>query len=251
MDNLQTWLCPNLECPQRPLPLAPIANLWTIESMAGNIHTNMGLSSGAVIVVSFILVSCTASPTWQIYAFQNGTFATVAATHEALPSPAIISTPPLPSTPPDWHITASNLADVTGEGKPEWVLLVWRPWRDWPIQAWVSVPSPIDAFHDAEGDSCHLILLDPDDGHEIWAGSALPEPLLALAVGDVDGDDLNEVVTLEGDYNAGRNGTASHVNVWAWNDFGFSLEWRSDKGFFHQLELISIDGEKLSWIAVR
>jgi len=65
------------------------------------------------------------------------------------------------------------------------------------------------------------------------AGSALPAPLLALAVGDVDGDGRNEVVTLEGDYATGRSGPATHVNVWRWSGFGFTLEYRSPPGTFH------------------
>jgi hypothetical protein len=131
------------------------------------------------------------------------------------------------------------------------VLLVWRPWRDWPIQEWSSAPSPIAGFHDASGDSCHLILLDPDGGREIWAGSALPVPLLALAVGDVDGDGRTEVVTLEGDYAAGRGAPATRVDVWRWNGFGFTLEWRSPPGAFHQFRLTDVDNDGILDVAVR
>ncbi|MGB9722983.1 MAG: hypothetical protein ACP5OO_09185 [Chloroflexia bacterium] len=130
---------------------------------------------------------------------------------------------PLPS---DWDVASAALADVTGDGLPEWVLLVWRPWRDWPIQRWSSLPSPIADFHDAAGRSCHLILLDPAAGRELWAGSALPVPFLALAVRDVDGDGRNELVALEGTYAAGRFGPATYVDIWRWNGFGFSLEGR-------------------------
>jgi len=140
--------------------------------------------------------------------------------------------PRLPDLPPGWHVTASTLADVTGDGAAEWVLLVWRPWRDWPIQQWSAVPSPIAEFHDAGGDSCHLILLDPDDGREIWAGSALPVPLLSLVVDDVDGDGTNEVLTVEGTYAAGRDGAGTRVDVWRWNGFGFTMAWRSAPGTF-------------------
>jgi hypothetical protein len=143
------------------------------------------------------------------------------------------------------------LTDVTGDGEPEWVLLVRRPWRDWPVQAWSSVSSPIADFRDAAGDSGHLILLDPASGRELWAGSALPAPLLALAVGDVDGDGADEVVTLEGDYDAGWDGPASRVDVWQWNGFGFSLEWRSPAGVFHQLALTGTSGGERPCIAVR
>jgi hypothetical protein len=219
--------------------------------MAGNNHTNTGPGTKLVIVVSFILVSCAAPPQWQIYVFHNADFTALPGTRETITPYTIDVAASPPATPPDWDITASTLADLTGDSELEWVLLVWRPWRDWPIQAWVSAPSPISTFHDAEGNSCHLILLDPEDGHELWAGSALPAPLLALAVGDVDGDGLDEVVTLEGDYRTGRDGPASHIDVWAWNDFGFSLEWRSAEGTFHQLDLISVDGEEIPRIAVR
>ena len=123
------------------------------------------------------------------------------------------------------------------------MLLVWRPWRDWPIQRWSPAPSPITGFHDAAGRSCHLILLDPQTGREIWAGSALPVPLLALVLGDVDGDRRNEVVTLEGSYAAGHNGPAGHIDIWRWNGFGFTLEWRSPPGVFHQLRLTDSDND--------
>lgn len=204
-----------------------------------------------IVLVSLALLSGAAPlPEWQIYAFRDDAFVTLPSTQEITPSlPA--SRLPRPSTPPDWDITAATLADATGDGKAEWVLLVRRPWRDWPIQEWTSTPCPIADFHDAAGDSSHLILLDPENGREIWAGSALPVPLLALAVGDVDGDNINEVVTLEGDYDAGWDGTANHVDVWQWNGFGFSLEWRSPKGAFHQLSLASTDNEEILDIAVR
>lgn len=140
--------------------------------------------------------------------------------------------PDLPALPPDWQVTAATLADVTGDGVAEWVLIVWRPWRDWPIQQWSTVPSPIAEFHDLQGDSCHLILLDPEDGREIWAGSALPVPLLSMIVDDVDGDGANEVLAVEGSYAGGRHGTGTHMDVWHWNGFGFTLAWRSTPGTF-------------------
>ncbi|MBN1934928.1 MAG: hypothetical protein JW934_09705 [Anaerolineae bacterium] len=138
----------------------------------------------------------------------------------------------LPDLPSDWQVTAAILADVTGDGSDEWVLVVWRPWRDWPIQQWSDLPSPIAGFHDPVGDSCHLILLDPEDGREIWAGSALPVPILSLAIDDADGDGVNEVWAVEGRYADGRNGLGTHVDVWRWNGFGFTLTWRSAFGDF-------------------
>ncbi len=188
---------------------------------------------------------------WQAYVFRSDTFQVIDLPPSAFPSPP----PPPPSCPAphpaDWHITATELADVTGDGSVECVLLVWRLWRDWPVQRWLPTASPLTGFHDVHGESCHVILLDPRDGREIWAGSALPAPLLDLAVGDVDADGQNELVTLEGRYVAGRAGPAFHVDVWEWNGFGFTLAWRSPPGLFHQLRLTDVDGDAVVDIAVR
>ncbi len=208
----------------------------------------------AVIVSLASLPSSTPWPPWRVYAFRDGSFILLPISLlPASSSPPLFV--PLSPGPPlvhhTWHVTASVLADVTDDGIPEWVFLVWRPWSDWPIQRWSSVSSPIAGFHDAAGDSCHLILLDPRDGREIWAGSALPAPLLALVVGDVDGDGRDEVVTLEGDYITGRDGPATRVDVWRWNGFGFTLEWCLPAGTFRQLCLTDGNNDGTPDVAVR
>ena len=210
----------------------------------------------AVIGVIALLPASAPLTGWHVYAFRDGALRLVKPT----PLLALSTLPPAqsPALPPerlglrpDWHVTASALADVRGDDLPEWVLVVWRPWRDWPIQSWSPVPSPIARFHDAAGNSCHLILLDPNDGRQVWAGSALPAPLMSLAAGDVDRDSQNEVVALEGDYAASRDGPASSVVVWKWNGFGFSLEWRSPPGHLRQLWLTNAEGDSILDIIAR
>lgn len=205
----------------------------------------------ALVLLLGVLLSRPSIGRWQVYAFRSGTFQAVGSLSGDLsPLPLVPPSCPAPR-PADWHVTATELADVTGDDVVECLLLVWRPWRDWPIQRWLPTASPLDGFHDARGDSCHLILLDPADGREIWAGSALPAPLLDLAAGDVDDDGRSEVVTLEGRYVDGRGGPAFHVDVWEWNGFGFTLAWRSPPGLFHQLRLTDVDGDAVLDIAVR
>jgi len=208
------------------------------------------IAAVAIAILASLPCSSPAAPaSWQIYVLHEGSF--VQSVSSSPVSPPYPHASPTSQIPPTWRVTAAALADVTGDGASEWVLLVWRPWRDWPIQSWLPAPSPIAGFHDAAGDSCHLILLDPADGREIWAGSALPAPLLALAVGDVDGDGHNEVVTLEGNYAAGRYGPAAHVSVWRWNGFGFTLQYRSPPGVFRELRLTDQDKGGILSIAVR
>lgn len=188
---------------------------------------------------------------WRIWAFQDKVFSRLPERLDDpwLPVSVYVGAPQ--QVPPDWQVVSSALADVTDDGAVEWVLLVWRAWQDWPIQRWSSVPSPIAGFRDASGESCQLILLDPRDGHEIWAGSALPTPLTSIVVGDVDGDGRREVVALEGDYAASRDGPATHVDVWGWNGFGFTLEWRSPAAVFRQVRLTDGNGDGTLDIAAR
>ncbi len=236
--------------------LFSLALLWVIPCAAliGIFPTQSAVTPSLEPALSPLLAEpphASAEKPWQLYAFRAGTFHSLDSSR-LLPDPS--ATPQALDRsliPPTWHVSASALADATGDGRAEWVLVVWRPWRDWPIQRWSSVRSPITDFHDKAGNSCHLILLDPNDGHEIWAGSALPAPLLALAVGDVDGDNLSEVVTLEGDYATGQQGPATHVDVWGWNGFGFTLKWRSPAGTYHQLNLMDADDNGILDIAVR
>ena len=82
-----------------------------------------------------------------------------------------------------------------------------------------------------------------------WVGAPGAAP--GLAVGDLDGDGHNEVVTLEGSYGNGRSGPATHVDVWHWNGFGFTLQWRSPRGIFGQLLLTEASNDGILDIAVR
>lgn len=197
----------------------------------------------------------------RVYTFQDNTFIeiTTPSAHPGTPmQTSFQDPPPIPDDiPSSWDVRNAIYTNLTGDGKPEIVLLVWRPWRDWPIMRWSKSPSPIAGFHDMDGDSCHIILIDPHpygdtrttsdssrSYREIWAGSALPVPLIQIAAGDIDGDDANELVALEGTYTNGRDGAGNRMSVWRWNGFGFTMQWQSEQteytGF--ALEDINNDG---------
>ena len=74
---------------------------------------------------------------------------------------------------------------------------------------------------------------------------------LPVQIYDWDGDGRNEVVTLEGEYAAGRGGPAARVNVWRWNGFGFTMDWRSPLGVLRQLRLTDVDNSSILDIVVR
>jgi hypothetical protein len=150
-----------------------------------------------------------------------------------------------------WRVIDVVMAHVRGSTGGECVLLVRRPWQDWPIQLWSSVPSGIAGWHDDSGESCHVIVLDIADGREVWAGSALPAPMIRIHGGDLDGDGLDEVLALEGRYGEGDGGPVRRVDVWGWNGFGFSLKWHSDLDKIWDACLTDVDRDGRLEVAIR
>jgi hypothetical protein len=126
-------------------------------------------------------------------------------------------------SPAGWQVDQTLIADLTHDGKPEAVLLVWRPHKDWPIDQYIPHPGRIAAFQDAHGQSCQIILIGwrRTAFGEVWAGSALAEPVHAMAAipAGTGGDDL---VSLTGRYDEPVGNPASSITVWEWNGFGFS-----------------------------
>ena len=210
-----------------------------------------------VIWLVFIVVLVAGAnriPPWQIVTYRQGTFALTDVVLTAAPASLPAAPCPDMAFPSSWQIRDTLTADLTGDNVPECVLLVWRPWQDWPIMRWSDTPSPIAANHDAAGYSAHIILVVPDAKHgyrELWAGSALAVPILQIAAGDVNGDGRRELVALEGDYTTGREEPARTVAVWHWNGFGFTLDWRSPPGRFTALLVSDLDGDGRSEILVR
>lgn len=126
--------------------------------------------------------------------------------------------------PPTWEVRAQVYADVTGDGSPECVLSVWRPWNDWPLARWGTRPTPIVNNRDALGDSSHVAVLKPRAGGrftQVWVGSALFQPVTALTVRPG-----GSLVTLETTYARGRGAQSVALSEWRWTGFGFVLERR-------------------------
>jgi hypothetical protein len=135
------------------------------------------------------------------------------------------------STPPEWEVTLVQIADVNQDGQPEVVMAVWRPFKPWPVDAWLPHGGRITGFHDAQNRSCHIILWGWGGTRfrELWAGSAMAEPVLAFFAADWDADGRDELMTVETAYDLPTQGRA--VALWKWNGFGFSLMNRWNTGF--------------------
>ena len=121
-------------------------------------------------------------------------------------------------------------------------MAVWRPFEPWPVDAWQPHGGRIAGFHDAQNRSCHIILWGwaETQFRELWAGSALAEPVLAFFAADWDDDGRDELMTVESTYDHPEQGSA--LALWEWNGFGFSLMDRRNTGPGRFVLLFDEDG---------
>lgn len=145
-------------------------------------------------------------------------------------------------SPDNWRVAQARLTDLNQDGQIELTMLVWRPFKPWPIDAYLPHGGRIQSFQNAQGFSCHLILVGFKGGkyRELWAGSALAEPLHSFSAADIDGDGDQELVALESDYSDPENAPARSLTFWEWNGFGFTLLKRVPGSFSNiQIEITS------------
>jgi len=149
-------------------------------------------------------------------------------------------------SPAEWQITQADIADLNQDGHLEIALLVWRPFRSWPVDQWLPHGGRIADFQNAEGQSCQIILIGwKINGYrELWAGSAMAEPIKFFAAADLDGDNNQELVALEGRYSDSRSALARTLKVWEWNGFGFTVVSTLD-GEFNTITLVQANNKRI------
>jgi hypothetical protein len=128
-------------------------------------------------------------------------------------------------SPETWQISQAQITDLNHDKVPEVTLLVWRPFKPWPVDAWLPNGGRIQGFHDANGMSCHIILIGWKQGayRELWAGSAMANPVKHFSAVDLTGNGKQYLVTLEGEYEDPYSAPAHRLKVWEWNGFGFTV----------------------------
>ncbi len=128
-------------------------------------------------------------------------------------------------SPQAWRVAQARIADLNRDGLPEAALLVWRPFKPWPVDTWLPNGGRIDSFHDSQGKSCHIILIGWKQGafRELWAGSAMAHPVSSFAAVDLAGTGQQYLVTLEGEYDDPPSTASRRLKVWEWNGFGFTI----------------------------
>lgn len=146
---------------------------------------------------------------------------------------------------PAWDVRQFVVADVDNDGEQEAAVVLWKPFRREPdiFYDTFGFPSPWEEGSQRN----HLFIYGwrEDEWKPLWCSSPIADPIVELAVGDVDGDGANELVVLEGSYVDTLHEPARHVAVWRWNGWGFALQSRSPAGRYENLSLSHADSDHI------
>jgi hypothetical protein len=132
-------------------------------------------------------------------------------------------------SPADWRVVDVTLGDPNDDGRDELLLALWKTGLDG-----LETPSP----ENGHTPRSHPFIVGYRGGiyRTLWGGSSVGNPIHELELGDVAGDQSQELVVLEGDAERERA-----ISVWRWHGWGFSMMWRSEPGAYRDL-LLGEDG---------
>ncbi len=138
----------------------------------------------------------------------------------------------------DWWVDSFVLADSNNDGVKDINLSVWKSGN-------FGSSKPFWVKEDDMSIKNHFFVFDLINGviKPIWQSSNLEAPNCEFTFADIDGDGKNDLITTEGNYSQKPRCNGNYVSVWKWNDWGFSNEWRGEKGNFSNLKIEKIDGK--------
>ncbi len=125
-------------------------------------------------------------------------------------------------SPADWQVVDAAVGDPNQDGRFEVVMLLWR-------QESPGVPMTTHPFVVGYRRGAYKVL---------WGGSQPPAWIQAVGIADVNGDGLDEFLTIERDRDASLCEARYRVVVSHWNGWGFTRLWESDYGLFTTLTLV-------------
>lgn len=140
-------------------------------------------------------------------------------------------------SPKDWWIDNFVLADSTNDGVIDINLSVWKSGSYGDFKPFWIKEEDLSVKN-------HFFIFNLRDKKikPVWQSSNLVDQNQELTIAGVDDDNGNELVVIEKDYLVKGERKDNYIAVWKWNGWGFTNEWRSEKGNFCNLEIEKIDG---------
>ncbi len=131
---------------------------------------------------------------------------------------------------PNWQVVDLALGDPNNDGRTDIIAALWK--------------------EDQHGNLLNHPYIFAHRGGRvklIWGGSAVTYPIHELILADLDGDNQQELIVLES-AEAGDDRVAAlrTLSVWDWQGWHYSLRWRSESGYYHNLCFIPATGEEES-----
>lgn len=124
-------------------------------------------------------------------------------------------------SPEEWWVEDFILGDITNDGQPNLSLCVWREGSYGPYKPfWVEANDNLVRNH------LFVYKLESPEGNTeetsvkaIWQSSHLARPNYQVSLAQIDGDGVNHLVVVQGDY---EDPTFGETAYWKWNGWGFS-----------------------------
>jgi poly-gamma-glutamate synthesis protein (capsule biosynthesis protein) len=109
-------------------------------------------------------------------------------------------------SPADWRVLDVALGDPNDDGRYEMMLAIWRADGGGYERSQPYMVGYRGVRYDL-----------------LWGGRPVGDPIQELALGDVDGDGIEELIVIE----ELADGSAQAISVWQWEGWTFGLQWRS------------------------
>jgi hypothetical protein len=142
------------------------------------------------------------------------------------------------ASPPDWKIDNFVISDSNNDGVVDINISVWKPGN-------FGSSKPFWIKENDMSIKNHFFVFDLADEtiKPVWQSSNLGAPNCEFTFADIDSDGKEDLVVIEGEYLKDTTCQGIYVAMWKWNGWGFSNEWRSEKGNFSNLRIENINGK--------
>ena len=127
-------------------------------------------------------------------------------------------------TDDEWNVDNFLIADADNDQEKEIIITVWK-------QGSFGTDLPLWVDKNDENIEHHLFLYDYNNGKisPKWHSSSLPRPIEKIAIYDINQDNRNELIVLEGNYNKFLCLSCfSRFRVMQWNEWVFENIWQTE-----------------------
>jgi len=146
-------------------------------------------------------------------------------------------------SPNEWKVDQFSLADSNNDGVTDLNFSLWKAGNFGSSQPfWIENNDMSIKNH------FFVLNYENDTMRHVWGSSNLALPNCEFQIADVDDDGINELIVIEGNYWNIHECKGEYVAVWKWNDWGFTNQWRSERGKYFDLEIVNFDETNYIWV---